>query len=347
MSTLPLAIILLALPALCFAGGGGDSLNQPTTAPPVPSASAAQPSTHPVSSSDKGLIYSGVQAAAPAGPAGKANTSAAGEVSDYSQALKDLFPMSPAEIQSFRATVDATRHAIHPGPAPVMQTRTLLLDLQPGAPVPVIRVAPGYVSSIVFLDSTGAPWPITSVTVGDAKWFSVQAPKVDPQNLLTVSALGSHLASNIAVTLTHHTTPIVIALETSASDAAVLTALRANEQGPNAKTPTLEPEIPVGADGALLAFLDEVPPAGAIVLKSTNRDVEAWQYQQGIYVRTHFAVISPAFISVVRGEAGVRVYHVPLTPSVIFSHRGMPLTVDLSTPAWAALPGSGHSGGAP
>ncbi len=346
MSTLPLAITLLVLPALCFAGGGGNSLNQPTTAPSAPSAFAAPPSTQPVSGSDNGIIYSGVPAAT---PADKANTSAAGAggVSDYRQALKDLFPLSPAEIQSFRATVDATRHAIHPGPAPAMQTRTLLLDLQPGAPVPVIHVAPGYVSSIVFLDSTGAPWPITSVTVGDAKWFSVQAPKVDPQNLLTVSALGSHLASNMAVTLTHHTTPIVIALETSASDAAVLTALRANEQGPNAKTPTLEPEIPVGADGALLAFLDEVPPAGAIVLKSTNRDVEAWQYQRGIYVRTHFAVISPAFISVVRGEAGVRVYHVPLTPSVVFSHGGTPLTVDLSPPAWAALPGSGHTGGAP
>ena len=39
----------------------------------------------------------------------------------------------------------------------------------PGATPPAIRLAQGYVSSLVFVDSTGAPWPIASFDIGDPK----------------------------------------------------------------------------------------------------------------------------------------------------------------------------------
>ena len=254
---------------------------------------------------------------------------------DFVKQMNQMLPLTPEEIEELRARLDATRAAIHPGPLPKAVSHTVLLDLQPGSPVSKIDVVPGFVSSIVFLDSTGAPWPITSVTVGNPKWFDVTAPKVQPQNLLTVAALGTHLSSNLAVTLKNHPTPILIVLTTDSGISAMLTALRANEQGPNATSPIISAPVSVGADSVLLGFLDRVPPDGAIPLVTDNKQVEAWKYEDTLYVRTQYPAVFPAWSATVSGDAGVRVYAMPLVASVLLTRAGVPFHVRVNVPPWA------------
>lgn len=266
------------------------------------------------------------------------HTSAPHTTSELSSAfvnqLNQMMPATPAEIQAIIERINATRAAIHPGPVPIAQSRTRLLNLEPGSALPEIKVAPGFVSSIVFLDSTGAPWPVTSVTVGNPKWFDVSAPKVQPQNLLTVAALGTHLSSNLAITLKDHATPIMIVLLTDQKTSAMLTALRANEAGPEARSPIMNAPVQVGANSVLLDFLDRVPPTGAVPLETDNPLVEAWNYQSALYVRTTLPAVFPAWTSTVSGEAGVRVYAMPMVSSLLLTRDGVPLHVGINVPAW-------------
>ncbi|MHB1529907.1 MAG: DotH/IcmK family type IV secretion protein [Acidiferrobacteraceae bacterium] len=153
---------------------------------------------------------------------------------EFQRSLKTLLPLSPNQIKAFKHRADRTRRAIHEGPQPILQSSSQILDLAPGAALPVITVAPDYVSSVVFVDDTGAPWPITRYAVGAPSWFSVSQPKIASANMLTVSPTGTYVSSDLVVTLKDYATPVMWDLKTSRQHAAALIALRANLPGPNA-----------------------------------------------------------------------------------------------------------------
>jgi intracellular multiplication protein IcmK len=295
---------------------------------------APQPSsvmTPPVTETDSGASKSAPATGAHRPSGGDVSAGSEGDTNNlFNQALNGVFPLTPAQIKAYQRRLGKTREAIHPGPPPVMRSRTRKIDLSPGAAIPSINVTPNYVSTMVFLDASGAPWPISSVTVGNPTFFTVAAPDVKPRNLITISAMGSHLATNLAITLKGHTTPVIVSLSTNSARSAALTALRANSDGPLAKSPVFQTMEPAGANKTLLAFLDDVPPNGATRMTTKVSGIEAWRFKHHLYLRTRMMPIWPAFVSVARGDQGVHVYSMPDVSSVMLTRDGERVTADFT-----------------
>ncbi|WNV05829.1 DotH/IcmK family type IV secretion protein [Candidatus Methylospira mobilis] len=257
----------------------------------------------------------------------------------FQEAKQMTLPLSGPQIHDFQQRVDETSRAVHPSPPPHMVSRSTTLSFQPGQAAPTVHLAPGYVSTIVFVDSTGAPWTITSQTVGNDKWFSVIRPDTQDKNVLTVNALTNYVNSNISLTLEGRDTPVIIQLEmrdsstdTKPQDADTLLSIRMDASGPHAKPPVIGERIGSPSNPDLLAFLDGVPPHGAnaFTLSPAVPGVQVWGYGGRNYVRSQYPVRWPARVSVSHGSGGLDVFVVPQTPTLVLSVNGASQTIAIN-----------------
>lgn len=256
--------------------------------------------------------------------------------SAFKAAEAEQLPLSPAQIDHFQKKMDETQMAIYPQPAPKLISRTQNVSLAPGSEAVTLRLAPGYVSSIVITDSTGAPWPITTQTVGNKNWFSVVRPDTGANNMLTVSGLKNHVTSNMAITLKDRDAPLIVQLvlndsntDKKAQDADMIVTMRMNQAGPNAAPPVVGAKITSSVSTDLMSFLDGVPLSGAktIVLKEPPEGVQAWEYNGQLYLRTPHLARWPAWIQQASSSSGTHIYVMPMVSQLILSIDGQSRTV--------------------
>ena len=189
----------------------------------------------------------------------------------FEESLRQMMPLDESQIQEYRLRSDERERALLPV-SPALNTRTVNVSLEPGrSPVPVFTTA-NVATSLVFHDSTGQPWPITSVTNGGPSFFQVLRPDLPEGNLLNVMPTQGYATSTIVVTLEGRDIPLVVRLESDSvrsperkADALVL--FRLAHHGPKASIPIVK-DIRETADSSMLAFLDRVPPDGAVRLRS-------------------------------------------------------------------------------
>src|SRR3989338_3318479 len=75
----------------------------------------------------------------------------------FAQMVRNLMPLNPTQIVSLRNMFDQSQRAIaeYPGVPPKPTSSSVMVNMSPGAAPPVIRLRAGYVTSLVFLDSSG------------------------------------------------------------------------------------------------------------------------------------------------------------------------------------------------
>src|SRR3989338_7785784 len=104
-------------------------------------------------------------------------TAALSSVSDqaFVGMSNSVLPLSPEQIKTLRALFNASQKAAstYPGVSPRPTSSDVIVNLAPGATPPIVRLRGGYVTSLVFVDSTGASWPIKAYDIGDPKAFNV------------------------------------------------------------------------------------------------------------------------------------------------------------------------------
>ncbi len=252
----------------------------------------------------------------------------------FEESLRQMMPLNEGQIQEYRERSDQRDRALLPI-SPSLNSRTVRVSLEPGrAPVKVLTTA-NIATSLVFHDSTGQPWPVTSVTNGGPNYFQVLRPDLPDGNLLNIMPLQGYGTSTIVVTLEKKDIPLVIRLESDSvrsperkADALVLIQLA--HHGPRASTPIIE-NIKETADSAMLAFLDRVPPveAARVRMKPAQEKVNVWLYSGKHYIRTSHSLMWPAWTAVVNGAGNVKCYEAPVTGRVMFSVNGRMQTVIL------------------
>ena len=246
----------------------------------------------------------------------------------FQESLRQMMPLNQEQIREYRERSDQRERALLPV-APSLGSKTVRVTLEPGHAPAVVHCTANIATSLVFHDTTGQPWPITSVTNGGPQAFQILRPELPEGNLLNVMPIQPYGSANIVVTLAKQDIPLVIRLESDSvrspqrnADGLVLFQLA--HFGPNAQSP-LTKEVKETASSTMIAFLDHVPPSGATRVSCipTDDNTILWKLAGKHYLRTTHSLMWPAWISVVNGAGGIKCYELPVTPRIMLSRNGV------------------------
>lgn len=268
---------------------GGSSVPPPSALPPLP-------------------------ASAPAGP-------------NFDDALSTLLGLTPDQIRDLRKAANARQRAAseYPVTPPKPVNTSVVASLAPGSTPPVIRLFPGFATSIVVTDATGAAWPIENFAVGHKDLFDVKrldsgVPGVSGSTL-SIVPLGYYAQSNIVLHLKGSSTPVSISFVSGQKEVDFRADVRVQGRGPNAQLAAAG--LPASTNTQLLSLLEGVFPSDAKRLRSSSSDVEAWMTKSGrLFVRTGISLISPAWIGSIRSPDGTTAYEMMPTNSVLVMRDG-------------------------
>ena len=288
---------------------------KPNTPAPPTSAEATEPQTSPPTS------------ATPATPPPPNKNDMA-----FGSLLDSALPLSPDQIKQLHRLYDLTQQAVAAAPnlPPTPVSSSLPVTLEPGSIPPLVRLSAGFVSSLVFVDSTGAPWPITAYGLGDPTSFNVQWDQTS--NALFVQSLKPYAHGNLAVRLIDLNTPVMISLVSGQKEIDYRVDLQIRERGPNAEAPIVPESLNLGAqvDPRLINVLDGVAPHDSKQLALTPNIGQAWLSKENIlYLRTTLTLLSPAWTATISSPNGTHVYEMAKTPLVLASQDGKTITVEI------------------
>jgi len=240
----------------------------------------------------------------------------------FAGVARQLFPLTPEQIQKLKRIYHKSEfaQAATAGVPPKPTATSQFVNLSPGSTPPVIRLSQGFVSSLVFLDSTGAPWPINAYDLGDPASFNIQWDKTS--NTLMIQAIKLYNYGNIAVRLKGLNTPVMLTLIPGQKAVDYRVDLRIQGYGPNAAAMPTEEGLPPSASDILLHVLDGVPPAGSQRLTVSGGDARAWLLNDLMYVRTNLTVLSPGWIGSMTSADGTHAYEMQKSPVLLVSWHG-------------------------
>jgi intracellular multiplication protein IcmK len=250
----------------------------------------------------------------------------------FAQVPDTLLPMTPNQIRLVHRLFNSTKRAEEGvgGVPPRPTSSSLVVDLSPGGVPPVIRLTSGFITSVVFLDATGAPWPIQAYDIGNPRAFNIQwiqSTKADLKrgtdlgNTLLIQSITNYKAANLAVMLQGLNTPVMISLIPGQKAVDYRVDVHIPRTGPSAFPQIMQMPRPVGH--VLMNILNNVVPRGAKVLNAGRTDVRAWVVGDAMYLRTTLTLISPGWQSVVSSPDGaVRAYKMEPSPIVLALDRG-------------------------
>lgn len=254
--------------------------------------------------------------------------------SDFELARDAAMPLQPSEIRELRRRLDAIQRAAAelPNP-PKSQTGSVAVSLDPGSSPAVIRPFFGVSTSIVLVDSTGAPWPVENFVIGNKNLFHVERLDAGVGSSFVISPLQAHGQSNLILKLVGVPTPVVLnmVLGQKVHDARV--EARIQGRGPNAISSAVS--LAPGVDSRLLGVLDGVPPGGREIKIVSNdgrsaNGSRAWMAPDGkLWLRTNLNVVSPAPLSFVSSSDGMRVYRLDPSSKVLAMQDGAFITLTM------------------
>ena len=215
--------------------------------------------------------------------------------------------------------------------------KTVSLNLQGSNKPHHIRIAQGYGTSIVFVDSTGSPWPIRRIDNFNASSLGLlgfegqtntnKDCRTDTVNSFSVFAKSRFDSGVINVFLCDTPVPVVFDFnsDVKAKDVDNPVEVRIGSRGPLAKTDSFVSDGRPTYSGVLLSLLDGQPPVGSIPLASGHPSVFAWSVGNNsngtgkILLKTSMTIFSPAPIESRSGANGVSTYLMPATPVILVS----------------------------
>lgn len=321
--TAPVALLAQqAIPAMPTTAQPSDTVGSMPT--PGQQSSGTQGNTVPVDFAAPGLSLSGAGAAAPA------NTDTGPSSDDIQAARTKAFdaltlttlPMSSEQIRKLRGLFAQSQRAAsaYPVAPPKAIISSQSVSLEPGATPPIIRLGQGFVTSVLFIDSTGAPWPIQAYDIGNPNAYNISWDKTS--NILMMQSVTQFTMGNLAIQLRGLSTPIMITIVPGQPVVDYRLEMRVQGLGPNAQ-PQMLNSLPDAADSSLMNLLDGVAPPKAKPLSIPNSNSQAWLMGKNkIYLRTRLTLLSPAWISKMTSADGMNAYEIPKTPSLLVSNQG-------------------------
>ncbi|MCB1721948.1 MAG: type IV secretion protein DotH [Alphaproteobacteria bacterium] len=254
----------------------------------------------------------------------------------FDAALEGLLPLRPEEIRTLLERYDRTQESvetpIYPNPKPEVVVQNISLD--PGAEPAVIKMAYGHVTTVAFLDTTGAPWPVQDISwAGNFEVIDVQQNEDRFTHVFRISPQSEFAFGNMSIDLTGFMTPVILTLETGRDTVHYRFDAVIPDYGPLAEAPLIDSGITTTAGSEdISSFLKGVLPQDAKKLDVSGVDgrTSAYRYNDVVYVRTPLTLLSPGWSSSAASADGTRVYEISDTPVLLLSDRGRMVRAKLS-----------------
>lgn len=247
----------------------------------------------------------------------------------FNAMMQQNMPLQPQQVVQLHQQMDISQRAAampaNVPPKPV--STTLMINLAPGTTPPAIRLAQGYVSSLVFVDSTGTPWPIASYDIGNPGAVNIQWDSKG--NILLLQAVKPYSYGDIVIRLVGLPTPITLELVSGQRVVDYRVDLHVSGLGPNTKELPMGTALPGSANQLLLGVLDGVAPAGSRPLQVHGADAQAWGLGDKMYFRTRLTLLSPGWVGTMVSPDGMHAYELPKTSSVLVSRYGEPIELKI------------------
>lgn len=247
----------------------------------------------------------------------------------FNAMVKQSMPLTPRQVVELRQLIDQSqRAAVVPAtipPRPV--SSTLMVNLAPGATPPAIRLSQGYVTSLVFVDSAGAPWPLASYDIGDPKLSTVNWD--GKSNVLLIQASAAYGDSDLVLRLVGLATPVTLELVSGQRVVDYRTDIHVAGFGPNSKDLPITTSLPRSANQALLGVLDGIAPPGSRSLSVKGGDCSAWLLGSNMFLRTRMTVLSPGWTNRMVSPDGMIAYEMQASASVLVSQYGEPVELKI------------------
>ncbi len=239
--------------------------------------------------------------------------------------LRQNMPLSPDQVIQLRQQVDLSQRAaaVPPNVPPKPVSTTLMINLAPGSTPPPIRLAQGYVTSLVFVDSTGAPWPIAAFEIGNPKATNIQWD--GKSNILLLQAVSPYSDGNLVIRLVNLPTPITLELISGQRVVDFRVDIHVAGIGPTPKETSSGVGLPASASNVLLTVLDGVAPPASKALTVKGGDCQAWLVGDKMYLRTRFTILSPGWLGKMASSDGMQAYEMPRSASILISRYGEPV----------------------
>jgi intracellular multiplication protein IcmK len=247
----------------------------------------------------------------------------------FDLALQKILPLSPDQIQQIYKAYDKkqeiTSFANQSVPNAVTGSRTI--SLSPGSEIPIVRLGKGYISSVLFLDKTGQPWPIANYSLGNPESFDINWDT--ESNTLFVQSMKTWGVANIGIRLKGLATPIMLNFISSQGEIDYRLDFTVPEVGPNAREDLLPFDQGYKVDNRLLAYLDGAPPMTGVPLVIDPAIGEAWLDNGKVVLRLKDTLISPQWSAQTMSSDGTKVYEINRVNTVVISRKGSPKTVTI------------------
>ncbi|MDC3181197.1 DotH/IcmK family type IV secretion protein [Gammaproteobacteria bacterium] len=245
----------------------------------------------------------------------------------FKSVKESLSPLSTDQIDELKElykSINRSSNLENNPPTPTFSSITV--DLQPGSAPPAIRLAAGLVSSLVFVDVTGAPWPIRAYDVGDPTNFNIVwnqngEDETSMTNTLLMQPMSLYKDGNLAVMLQGLNTPVMLSLIPGQKEVDYRVDIQVPGRGPFAKES--DSLVKISTNPALNQVINNITPQGSKLLKVKGGAARAWLFGDVMYVRTALPIVSPAWNATMRGAGGtVSAYELPKSPVILVMDNG-------------------------
>ena len=244
--------------------------------------------------------------------------------------LQRNMPMTPQQVVELHQRIDLAQRAsaITPNIPPKSVSSTLMINLAPGVSPPAVRLSQGYVSALVFVDSTGTPWPISAFDIGNPKAVNMQWD--GKSNILLIQSVSPYASGDIVIRLVGLPTPITLELVSGQRVVDYRVDIHIPGMGPNTKDMPVGTDLPNSASQLLLGVLDGVAPPGSRQLNVMGAsNTEVWLLGEKLYLRTRLTLLSPGWVGKMVSPDGMIAYELPKTSSVLVSRYGEPVQLKI------------------
>jgi len=250
-------------------------------------------------------------------------------VDAFNAMTQQSVPLTPQQVVKLRQLMDQSQRAasIPANVPPKPVSSTLIMNLAPGTTPPAIRLAEGYVTSLVFVDSAGSPWPISSYDIGNPKAATIQWDQ--KSNILLIQAISPYGDSDLIIRLVGLPTPLTLELVAGQRVVDYRTDIHVPGIGPNTKDLPIGTPLPGSANQLLLNVLDGIAPPGSKPLSVLGGDCLAWLLGDRMYLRSRLTVLSPGWTGRMVSPDGMIAYEIPKSSTILVSQYGQPLELKI------------------